>query len=262
MDLNLNGKTALITGASKGIGRGVADALAAEGCHVRLVARSADVLEQAVSDLTQDYGISATAHAADLSDSGAIQSLIDAGPLPDILVNNAGAIPAGDIEAIHEERWREAWDLKVFGYINMTRAFYEAMRKRGYGVICNVTGLAADKPDFGYVAGTTGNAGLNAFTRAMGGQSLEDGVRVFAVSPGPVQTERLVGLLKTRAKSDTGNEDNWQSFMGGMPMGRAATVPEVADAIAFLVSPRASYISGTVLTIDGGMGSRGGSFSR
>lgn len=260
MDLGLKGKTALITGASKGIGRGVAEALAAEGCHVRLVSRSRDLLETTVAEITRDHGVKATAHAADLSDSGAIDGLL-AGDLPDILVNNAGAIPGGDIETITEEIWRKAWELKVFGYINMSRAFYAAMRKRGHGVICNVTGLAADKPDFGYVAGTTGNAGLNAMTRALGGHGLEDGVRVFGVSPGPTQTERLIGLLKTRAKAE-GNEDNWQSLMGGMPMGRAATVPEVADVIAFLCSPKASYVSGTILTVDGGMGSRGGSFSR
>lgn len=262
MDLGLRGKTALITGASKGIGRGVAEALAAEGCHVRLVARTGEMLEKAVAEIIRDHGVTATAHVADISDSASIDGLLEAGTVPDILVNNAGAIPGGDIEVIDEETWRISWDLKVFGYINMTRSYYAAMRGRGHGVICNITGLAADKPDFGYVAGTTGNAGLNAFTRALGGHGLEDGVRVFAVSPGPVQTERLVGLLKARAKAETGGEDGWQSLMGGMPMGRAATVPEVADVVAFLVSPRAGYVSGTVVTVDGGMGSRGGSFSR
>ena len=102
----------------------------------------------------------------------------------------AGAIPGGDLQSIDEVRWREAWDLKVFGYINMTRAFLDAMEQRGSGVIINVTGLAADRTDAGYVAGTAGNAGLNAFTRAVGGRSLSHGVRVLAVSPGPVATDR------------------------------------------------------------------------
>lgn len=260
MDLGVKGKTALITGASKGIGRGVADSLAAEGCNLRLAARSGDMLDQAAAEIRDAHGVSVTVHACDITAPGVIEELA-AGGIPDILVNNAGAIPAGDIEAMTEERWRDAWELKVFGYINMTRRFFAAMKQRGHGVICNVTGLAADKTDFNYVAGTTGNAGLNAFTKAIGGVSLEYGVRVFAVSPGPVQTERLIGLLKTRAVQDGGTEDNWQSYMSGMPMQRAATVPEVADTVAFLVSDRATYFSGQVVTVDGGQGSRGGSFT-
>lgn len=260
MDLGVAGKTALITGASKGIGRGVADSLAAEGCHLRLAARSEEMLEQAASDLRDRHGVTVKIHACDITEPGTIEQLAEAG-IPDILVNNAGAIPAGDIEAMTEERWRDAWELKVFGYINMTRRFYSAMKDRGHGVICNVTGLAADKFDYNYVTGTAGNASLNAFTKAVGGVSLEFGVRVFAVSPGPVQTERLIGLLKTRAAQDGGSEDNWQSYMSGMPMQRAATVPEVADTVAFLVSERCGYFSGQVVTVDGGQGSRGGSFS-
>jgi hypothetical protein len=260
MDLGVKGKTALITGASKGIGRGVAESLAAEGCNLRLAARSGDMLEQAAAEIRDAYGVTVGVHACDVTAPGVIDELAAAG-IPDILVNNAGAIPAGDIEAMVEERWRDAWELKVFGYINMTRKFFSAMKQRGHGVICNVTGLAADKTDFNYVAGTTGNAGLNAFTKAIGGVSLEFGVRVFAVSPGPVQTERLIGLLKTRAVQDGGKEDNWQSYMSGMPMQRAATVAEVADTVAFLVSDRATYFSGQVVTVDGGQGSRGGSFT-
>jgi NAD(P)-dependent dehydrogenase (short-subunit alcohol dehydrogenase family) len=260
MDLGLKGKTALITGASKGIGRGVAESLAAEGCHIRLAARSGEMLEDAAAELRDRYGVTVGVHAVDITAEGVIDELAAAG-IPDILVNNAGAIPAGDIFAMTEDRWRFAWELKVFGYINMTRRFAAAMKERGHGVICNVTGLAADKFDYNYVAGTTGNAGLNAFTKAIGGVSLEFGVRVFAVSPGPVQTERLIGLLKTRAVQDGGSEDNWQSYMSGMPMQRAATVPEVADTVVFLVSDRATYFSGQVVTVDGGQGSRGGSFT-
>lgn len=262
MDLGLHGKTALITGGSKGIGFGVAKSLAAEGCDVRLVARSADILAEAAETIAKAHQVRVESHALDITRSEAIGDLVDAGDLPDIVVNNAGAIPGGDLQAVDEATWREAWDLKVFGYINMTRRFYGLMKQRGHGVICNVTGLAADKTDFNYIAGTTGNAGLNAFTRALGGQSVEDGVRVFAVSPGPVQTDRLIGLLKTRCRQETGSDEGWREYMSGMPMARAARVEEVADVVTFLVSDRASYVSGTVLTVDAGFGSRGGSFSR
>ena len=262
MELGLSGKTALVTGASKGIGYGVAAALAREGCKVHIVSRTKDTLDAAAARILEDTGASATVHAVDLSTSGSAEALLEAVGTPDILVNNAGAIPGGDLQTITEERWREAWDLKVFGYINMARQTYARMKSNGGGIICNVTGLAADRTDFSYIAGTAGNASLNAFTKALGSYSLEDGIRVFAVSPGPVETERLVTLMKTRAKADTGSEDNWQSLLGGMPLGRAASVAEIADVVAFLVSERASYVSGTVLNVDGGHGSRGGSFSK
>lgn len=262
MDLGLAGKTAVITGASKGIGYGCAESLMREGCNVHIVSRSKDALDAAAEKLRQASSASVTVHAVDLSQKGSAAALLEATGTPDILVNNAGAIPGGNIESIDEEIWRNAWDLKVFGYINLARKAFVGMKERGSGIICNVTGLAADKPDFNYIAGTSGNASLNAFTRALGGYSLEYGVRVFAVSPGPVATDRMVTLMKTRAKNETGSEEGWQSLFAGMPMGRAATVPEVADVVTFLVSDRASYVSGTVLTVDGGHGSRGGSFSK
>ena len=262
MDLGLSGRTVLVTGASKGIGYGVAEALGREGCAVHIVSRDEASLNSAAEKLTADTGATITIHPMDLSVSGSAEELLATVGVPDILVNNAGAIPGGDLQTINETRWREAWDLKVFGYINMARQTYAGMKTNGGGVICNVTGLAADRTDFSYIAGTAGNASLNAFTKALGSYSLEDGIRVFAVSPGPVATDRLVTLMKTRAKEDTGSEDNWQSMLAGMPLGRAATVAEVADVVAFLVSDRASYVSGTVLNVDGGHGSRGGSFTK
>ena len=262
MELGLSGRKVLITGASKGIGYGVAEALGREGCSIHIVSRDAGSLETAAAELKSETGATVAFHPMDLSASGSAEQLLKTVGTPDILVNNAGAIPGGDLQTINEERWREAWDLKVFGYINMARQTYAGMKGNGGGVICNVTGLAADRTDFSYIAGTAGNASLNAFTKALGSYSLEDGIRVFAVSPGPVATDRLVTLMKTRAKEDTGSEDNWQSMLAGMPLGRAATVAEVADVVAFLVSDRASYVSGTVLTVDGGHGSRGGSFSK
>ncbi len=259
MDLGLAGRTALITGGSKGIGLGCARALAAEGCRVALAARDAAVLESAAAGLRAE-GSDVTVHPIDLSVSGSAGALLAAAGLPDILINNAGAIPGGDVATIDETRWREAWDLKVFGYINLCRAAYGAMKDRGHGVIVNVTGLAGDKPDFNYIAGTAGNASLNAFTRALGSYALEDGIRVVSVSPGAVATDRLVGLMKTRAREETGDEGRWQSYLSGLPLGRAATVEEVADIVAFMASPRAGWVTGTVITVDGGHGVRGGSF--
>ena len=261
MDLHLKGKSATITGGSKGIGAGVAMGLAAEGCDVTIISRTEAELTKTAEKIRTETGANVSIYAADLSKPGSIDTLIAALPLPDILVNNAGAIPAGDLQAVTEERWRDAWDLKVFGYINMCRAFYAEMKSRGHGTIVNITGLAADRTDANYMAGTAGNASLNAFTRALGGRSLNDGVRVVSVSPGPVETERLVGLMRTRAKAEHGDPDRWQSYLSNLPLGRAATVQEVADVVVFMASERANFVNGSVVTVDGGHGANQGSLT-
>src|SRR3954454_6093413 len=149
MELNLRGRTALITGAYKGIGLASAEALAAEGVNVILVSRTQADLEAARQRILGRYNVSVRIHACDLSDSGNIDRLVEQYGDVDILVNNAGAIPGGDLWAIDEKRWREAWDLKVFGYINMCRAFYAVMKSHGRGVIVNILGMAGEKVDRG-----------------------------------------------------------------------------------------------------------------
>ncbi len=261
MDLNLTSRSVLITGASKGIGKGIAVSMAAEGCNLHLVSRTLKDLEATASEITDKYDVRVEIHAKDLSKSKAISELIEKAGVPDILINNAGAIPAGTLAAIGEARWREAWDLKVFGYINMCRTFYAAMKERGRGVIINVTGLAADRTDADYIAGTTGNAGLNAFTRTLGSRSLNDGIRVLSVSPGAVETERLVNLMRSRAEAELGNAEQWQTYLSNLPLGRAASVKECAEVVTFMASDRAGYVSGTVVTVDGGHGANNGSFT-
>jgi NAD(P)-dependent dehydrogenase (short-subunit alcohol dehydrogenase family) len=258
MDLNLRGKTALVTGASKGIGLAVAKALAAEGCNLHLVARTKETLEAAREAIRSRHQVAVTLHKLDLSQSASVGELASSCRDIDILVNNAGAIPGGSVEMVEEARWRAAWDLKVFGYINMTRAFLALMQQRGQGVILNVIGLAGEKPDAGYVAGSAGNASLMAFSRAVGSASLDSGVRVLAVNPGPVETDRIVTLMRTRAERELGDAGRWQEYMKKLPLGRAAKAEEVADLVVFLVSERASFISGTVYAIDGGLGARSG----
>ena len=140
MDLNLRGRRALITGASEGIGRAVAEALAEESVDLVLSARNEARLAELAEQLAASYGIQAAVHAADLSDSGAQAALVEAAGEIDILVNNAGAIPGGTITAVDEATWRAAWDLKVFGYINLMRAIYPNMVARGNGVIINIIG--------------------------------------------------------------------------------------------------------------------------
>jgi len=256
MDLNLKGRTALITGASQGIGEGLANAFAEEGANLRLVARRAGVLDALAGRLADAYGISATAHPMDLTEPDAPQRLVEAAGDVDILVNNAGSIPGGSVFSIDETAWRDGWELKVLRYIDLCRLVYPRMRARGGGVIINNIGNAGECYDADYIAGTAGNASLMAFTRALGGRSLDDNIRVVGVNPGPVDTERIRDLLKQRALDRYGNENRWQDLAKTYPLGRPAHVHEVVDQIVFLASDRAGYTSGVIFTIDGGISSR------
>jgi NAD(P)-dependent dehydrogenase (short-subunit alcohol dehydrogenase family) len=258
MDLQLTGRRVLVTGGSKGIGLAVAKAFAAEGCALDIAARTRADLERAAHEIKATANVPVGVHDIDLTRAGAAAALAEACGDVDILINNAGAIPGGDIKAIDEARWRDAWDLKVFGYVNLARAVYERMKARRAGVIVNIIGLAAERPSANNIAGSTGNASLVGFTRALGGFSLDDGIRVVGVNPGLVETDRMVTLMKTRAEQAFGDGGRWRELMTqlNLPLGRPARPDEVADVVVFLASPRAGYVSGTVITIDGGAGVR------
>ena len=162
----------------------------------------------------------------------------------------------GKLLDVDEKTWRKAWDLKVFGYINMCRAFYVLMKERRSGVIINVTGNAAQTHDPEYICGVAGNAALTAFSQSLGSVSSQDGIRVISVNPGPVETERLVGLMKKKAQDRTGNAENWRDLFKPLPIGRACAPEEVGVMIAFLASDRCSYNSGAVVMIDAGLSAR------
>lgn len=258
MDLNLAGRTALITGASRGIGRAIAERLAAEGCQLQLVARTAADLETARDELRARYPVAVRAHALDLADSASVATLAGACGEVEILINNAGAIPAGALGNVSEDAWRSAWDLKVFGYINLCRALYPGMAGRRRGVIINVVGIAGGEiTEANYIAGTAGNASLAAFTRALGSASPQDNVRVLGINPGLTATDRLVRLMETNAVARGLPAGRWRELTADMPFGRPAEPGEVADLTAFLASDRAAYITGTMITIDGGLSARG-----
>jgi NAD(P)-dependent dehydrogenase (short-subunit alcohol dehydrogenase family) len=257
MDLNLRGKTALVTGASKGIGLAAAEALAAEGCNVHLAARSTDILNDHVERLRGTHQVQATAHAADLRQRDDLERLAEACSGIDVLVNNAGDIPRGSLTDVDEASWRHAWELKVFGYINLTRLIYGHMKQRRQGVIVNVIGAAGERFDFNYITGSAGNASLMAFTRALGGRSLlEDNIRAVGINPGPVETDRMVTLLKSQAKAKWGDDSRWRELTASMPQGRGATPREIGDLVAFLASERSGYTTGVIVTCDGGMSAR------
>ncbi|WP_431513319.1 short-chain dehydrogenase/reductase [Variovorax sp. DAIF25] len=247
MDLQLSGRTALVTGGSKGIGFACAKALAAEGCHVRLVARDKAALVEARDTLRAAHDVSVEIFEADLSrlsDS----LLVDAFPEVDIVVNSAGAIPRGGLLDVDPGALREGFEGKLMGTIELCRAFYRRMRERRRGVILNIIGISGLRPNPKSIGTSSANAALIALTQALGTESVDHGVRVLGVNPGLVRTGRTASLLNPTQAADKA----YDALLASLPFGRMAEPAEVADLVSFLVSERASYLSGEVISIDGG----------
>lgn len=256
MELGLAGKRVLVTGGSKGIGRAIALGFATEGCNIDLAARGSEALAGVRAEIEAGHAVEVATHCVDIRQPEAIARLQTVAERCDIVVNNAGDIPGGRIDAIDEGRWRHAWDLKVFGYINLVRAVLPAMQARRSGVIINVIGLAGVMPMYDYICGTAGNAALHAFTRAIGSRTPEHDVRVVGVNPPMVRTDRMETVMRGMAQARFGDEGRWEELLRERPFGRPAEPGEIADMVVFLASKRAAYVSGTVIDVDGGVVSR------
>lgn len=254
MDLYLEGKTALVTGGSRGIGYAICESLLNEGCNLVVVSRDQDRLTTATNALRQKFPDSEIRiKSGDLKKQELITQLAVEFPETGILVNNAGAIPHGSLVEVDDESWRDGWELKVFSQIRMTRAFYAPMKHRGGGVVINVIGVAGERLMSNYICGSSGNAALIAFTKAVGSTSPADGIRVVGVNPGPILTDRLRLRLKQRAQEELGDPERWEELVKSYPFGRPGDPVEVANTVTFLASPRAGYISGSIVNVEGGM---------
>jgi len=252
MDLGLAGRRVLITGGSKGIGLACAESFAEAGCDLVLASRDATTLATAADALRAKAQVNVQVFAADLSRDEERTRLHAAHPEVDILVNNAGAIPGGRLQDIPMDRWRAAWDLKLLGYVHLCQLYLPGMEVRKAGVIVNVIGMAGRTPRAGYIAGGAANAALIAFTSALGGAAAASGVRVLGINPASTRTDRMMTLARTNAKTQFGDEERWAETLTGLPFGRAIEPREIGDLAAFVASPRAAYINGTVVDVDGG----------
>ena len=252
MDLKLKGSRVLVTGGSRGIGLATALAFAREGAVPVIASRSAEVLQSALATIQQETGVTAQAVTADLASPEGLHNLMSQAGEIDILVNNAGAIPGGSLADIEDARWRQAWELKLFGYINLIREVLPRMEMRGSGVIANIIGMAGAAPRNEYICGSTANAALMAFTQAVGAASPRRGVRVFGINPSPTRSDRMEGMLRAQAAKKLNDENRWMELTVGMPFGRLTEPKEIADLTVFSCSPLSAYLSGTVINVDGG----------
>jgi 3-oxoacyl-[acyl-carrier protein] reductase len=257
VDLELKDKVALVTGASRGIGRAIALALAREGAQVALCARKAADLEDAAARLHQTTGVDALRVPGDHSTLAGVEAAVKAthdrfGRI-DILVNNAGAIRGGDFLSIPDAQWGEDWSLKLHGYIRMARAVFPFMQAQGGGRICNIVGAASRNPTPAYLTGGAANAALINFTKGLADLGAPSKILVTAVSPAATATERWDDMIRERSRA-TGRsiEDLQAEAAKAYALGRIGTSEDIADMVAFLVSARASFVTGICVTVDGG----------
>lgn len=251
MDLDLSGKTALVTGGSKGIGKAVAASLLAEGVSVTLVSRDAAQLQEAQAALGSER---VTILPADLSSDAGRLDMLAATDTPDILINNAGAIRAGRLGEMSMDDIRGDWDLKVFGYIHLCQHLLPEMARRGTGTILNIIGMGGRANRAPYISGSAANAALIAFTQALGAEAQSHGLRVFGINPSPTLTDRMTMFMRHKAQEEFGDPDRWREVIdpARFPYGRPAMPEEIGDLACMLASPKVGYLNGTVIDVDGG----------
>ena len=257
MDLGLGGKIALVTGGSKGIGKGIARTLSGEGCRVAICARTLGELEEtaaAISAATRHH-VKAIAAALTKTHNATpvVESAVGHFGGIDILVNNAGAAAGGVIETLSDDDWEAALQLKFMGYVRCTRAALPHMQRRGRGRIVNLIGNDGIKHSYWEIAPGAANAAGQNFTMSMAGRYGKDNISFVAVNPGPVRTERWDGLVKAMARDmSISHEDADQLAPRSIPLGRIAEVEEVANLVTYLASDLAHFVNGTMIEIDGG----------
>ncbi len=251
MELGLEGKIVLVTGGSKGIGRACALGFAAEGARVVICARGQEGIDEALRELPGAVGF-----AADLTDAGAAAALVarveeTVGPV-DVLVNSAGAAKRAPVDELTPAAWRAAMDAKYFSYIHVIDPVIKRMAARGGGVIVNVIGNGGKVPNPIHIAGGAANAALMLATAGLGGAYAARGVRVVGVNPTGTETARIAEGLQAAARAGgVSFAEARGQMLAGIPIGRLARPEEIADAVLFLASARAGYISGVNVTVDG-----------
>ena len=257
MDLKIAGRVALVCGSSSGLGRATAKLLAEEGCRVALNGRDDKRLKDAVKTISSNGDREVEPFRADVSIPAQAEELVrkvrERFGSVDILVCNAGGPPAVQFATAQPENWQSALELNLLSTIHLCRAAVPHMRKHHWGRIICITSIAAKQPMTGLILSTTARAGVLGFAKTLADELAAEGITVNTVCPGYVRTERVEDLARQRSKqSKRSTTEEMNGFVADIPVGRMGEPEELAAAVAFLASDRASYITGVALQVDGG----------
>lgn len=257
MDLGLRGKIALVSASSKGLGRAIAEELAAEGANLVMCARGEDALRQTADSIRKSAGVTVVEVAADVSEQDGIDRVagtaLDKFGKVDILVNNSGGPPSGSFDSFTAEAWAEATRLLLMSVVGLSRAVLPGMKERRWGRILNVTSIAVKQPIDGLMLSNSLRAAVTGFARTLANEVARLNVTVNNILPGYTRTDRVEHLARaTSDKAGTSTAEAFARWEREIPMGRLGEPREFAALAAFLASERASYITGSSIAVDGG----------
>ncbi|HUV32073.1 MAG TPA: SDR family oxidoreductase [Devosiaceae bacterium] len=253
MDLGIKGRTAIVCAASKGLGRGVAEALAAEGVDLVICARTKDAIEKTAAEIAAKYGVKVTPIACDITTEAGRAAVLAACPAPDILVNNAGGPPPGDFRDFTSDDWRKAVEGNMITPLALIHATVYGMMERGFGRIINITSYSVKAPIPTLELSNGARAGLTGAVAALARKVAKNNVVINNVLPGPFDTDRLRNTTKAIAEKTGRTVAEVSAERAGQsPAGRFGTAEEFGAACAFLCSQYAGYITGQNIVLDGG----------
>lgn len=257
MEFGLSGRTALVTGSSRGLGRACAEELAREGADVAICARGEKELRRAADEIKEGTRAEVLPVAADVTDAGDVERLVaetedDLGPV-DVLVANAGGPPSGEFTEFDDSDWRDAFELNLLSSVRLARAVIDGMADRGWGRVIFVTSISVKKPIEGLVLSNSMRSGVTGLAKTLSNRYASEGVTVNCALPGYTLTRRMEDLFSSDAEErGLTLEERLAEVAAEVPAGRLAEPEEFAAAVAFLASGRASYVNGVSLQVDGG----------